>query len=81
MLFFRQVEACHLPKPMLASLFGLFVTGSGDGSLRTGGYKHGRIRCANRDASVRCSFVADIRARAVMKIGINRGLSGFHAAR
>ena len=72
-----QIEACQLTEPKLASRFGLLFTGSGDGSLSIGGYKHGRIRCANSAASVISSFVTEIDATIITTTDTSTVLSGF----
>jgi hypothetical protein len=75
-----QVQACQFPEPKLAFRLGLFFTGSGDGSLSIGGYKHGRIRCANSAASVISSLVTESDAMITTMTESNTALSGFQIA-
>ena len=73
----KQCEACWLPEPKLACRFGLLFIGSGDGSLSNGGYKHGRIRCANRDASLISSLLTEIDATIITTNDTSTFLNGF----
>ena len=75
-----QVEPRQFPEPKLASRFGLYFTGSGDGSLSIGGYKHGRIRCANNAASLMCTLSTEIDATIMTTTDSSAGLSRFQIA-